>query len=133
MLSNLSAFPAFAAFDALDALTRAAPRPGFPVNVYASDDALVFRALLPGVTQEQLTLDIEDGVLRISATRDLDAPEGFRAVYRERTGAELTRAFRLGVRVDPESATATLEDGVLTVRLPLATTERTRRIPITNR
>ncbi len=94
------------------------------------DDAFTLRATLPGLSPEDLSLEMEDGKLKLLATRENDAPEGYRALRRERGSLVVERTFNLGPKVDPERIEAKLEQGVLTITLPKRAEQKPRRIAI---
>ncbi len=94
------------------------------------DEAFTLHATLPGLSTEDLSLEIEDGKLKLTATRENAAPEGYRALRRERGTLALERVFNLGPKVDPEGIEAKLEHGVLTITLPKRAEQQPRKIAI---
>jgi HSP20 family protein len=99
-------------------------------DVSETDDAYLIEADLPGVRQDQVSVEVSGGDLVISGE----------ITSRERAGV-LRRATRrqgrfeyrtmLPADADPEQVSASLADGVLTVRVAKAETARPRRIEIT--
>lgn len=73
------------------------------VNVTQDEQAWTVTLDVPGVSREQLTVDIEDTVVRIGTKEDAKRP--FKAAY------ELPEA------IDADATQATLQDGVLTLVL----------------
>lgn len=101
------------------------------VDIRETDEAFVVFAELPGLTTEDLNIDVEDGVLRVSGERTLaegEDREGFRRVER-RYGA-FSRAFSLPDNVDADAVSAKLEHGVLTLTLPKRDLPGARKIAI---
>jgi HSP20 family protein len=100
-------------------------------DVSETDDAYLVEVDLPGVKKDQVNVEVTGGELVITGE----------ITQRERTGA-LRRATRrqgkfvyrttLPGDVDPGKVTASLADGVLTVRVPKAETAKPRRIEITS-
>lgn len=126
----------FALLDGLHRRRESAPRQprardGGWADLQEDEHALTLRADLPGVRDEDLELTLRADELTLTARRTLAAPEGHRAHLSERRGFEVTRSFALPVSVDPEKVRATLQDGVLTVRLAKAEAVRPRTIAIT--
>lgn len=109
------------------ALTQSAP---FAGTLHETDDEYVLRADLPGVTKDDLELELHDGVLSLKARRTPDVPEGFRAHRSERGALTLARAFTLPGPVDAERAAASFDDGVLTVRVTKLDAPGPRRIAV---
>ena len=78
---------------------------------------------MPGVSREDLAIEIEGQTLAISARRQSPPPEGFKVLHGERSDkAEFRRTFTLGRGVDPARVEARLEQGVL--QLTLGKTEQ---------
>jgi HSP20 family protein len=79
---------------------------------------------LPGVSADHLGLDIDAGVLRVRAARQLPAAATGQSLRRERSAWSVDQRLQIPLSVDATAITATLRDGRLTVRLP-------RRAPVT--
>lgn len=99
-------------------------------NVFDGGANLIVTADVPGMTDKDLELSLEDGVLSVRGERKIVAPEGYAAHRRERGAAALTRSIALPSKVDPEKTTATVMDGVLTVTLAKAPEARPRQIAV---
>lgn len=105
-------------------------RENFRVSVRDAGDHFALEAELPGVSREQLGVDVENGVLTISAEwkQENDAADGY--VLNERRCGRMQRSFNID-GVDENAITAAYTDGVLKLHLPKKTDERTaRRIEI---
>jgi HSP20 family protein len=112
-------------------LLGAATSHAFPLNIHSTADALQVEALLPGIGEEDVQVDIDRGVLTIAAQRQgWDHPEGEQWYLREFNEGRYTRSLSLPFPVDVERATSTLANGVLTLTLPKAEAARPRRIQI---
>jgi HSP20 family molecular chaperone IbpA len=105
-----------------------------PVEVSQRDNRLVVSADLPGIRREDVQIEIKGGKLTIEGERreagEQTVPEGYRRS--ERTYGQFYRMIPLPEGVDPDSATAAMQDGVLeiTVLMPTAEERRGRRIDI---
>ncbi len=109
----------------------------FPVDVYEQDDTLVVEAELPGYTKDQIDVNVEQGVLTIEAKRHerVDGAEQDKAgKTRKRHLAErvpqVTRRFTLPSAYDTSNVDASLENGVLTLRLPKREEVKPRKIEV---
>lgn len=103
----------------------------FPINVYQTDDDLKVEALLPGVSQEDVQIDVDRGVLTIAAKRHGWEPaEGQSWYLREIRPGAFTRSLSLPFPVETEHATAHFTNGVLTLTLPKAEAAKPKRIQI---
>ncbi len=103
-------------------------RRGF--RVQETDEAFSLKTALPGVSPEDLSIEVSDGRLKLSAARPSDAPEGYRAVRRERGKLSFERSVKFGPKVDPEGIEASFENGILTVTLPKRAEQKPRQITV---
>ncbi len=110
--------------------TAATPRSHRGVIKSESDEAYTLRAALPGVSANDLSLEVKDGVLTLTATRSNEAPEGYKALRRERGALNFEHSFTLGPKVDIDGIEASFEHGVLTVTLPKQAQSKPRQISI---
>lgn len=88
------------------------------VDVIRQEDAYQLKADLPGVSRENLHLQVDGGVLTIAAEVNASKQEeqnGY--VISERRSGHMERSFRLE-DIDEAAITADYVDGVLTVTLP---------------
>jgi HSP20 family molecular chaperone IbpA len=107
-------------------------RPAYtpPIDIHEGPDGLTLEADLPGATQRNLRIQLEDNILSLYARIDAPAPEGARLVHEEHRVGDYQRSFILSDEVDRERITAELTNGVLRLFLPKAERVRTRRIEI---
>jgi HSP20 family protein len=98
-----------------------------PLNVYDEGSDLVVEALLPGVRPEDVEVGFADGVLTIEANLEVGEHDFQHQEFRS------SRFFRqLGLPSDTrvDDATASSENGVLTVRVPKRKPKQPERIRI---
>lgn len=115
-------------------LNRLSPGPAGwtpPVDLLETPDRYLLMAELPGINQDDVHLELQDGRLTISGVRreHESACEQYHRI--ERGHGSFSRTFHLPVPVDAEGITADLRDGVLTVTCPKSTDGPSRRIQIT--
>lgn len=89
-------------------------------------------AEMPGLTREQLDIDLENNVLTIRGEKTEERTEGEGATYHlaERRYGRFSRSFVLPRDVDQERIQARFQDGVLTVSIPKSERARRRRIQV---
>jgi len=106
---------------------RQAPR----ADILEGDTDFLVRLDLPGVSAEDLDINLEDQTLTVKAERDLAAPEGYEA-RRKEIPAKISyqRTFNIGKVVDAESISAKFENGVLVISLPKSAKSMPRRIEV---
>lgn len=102
----------------------------FPIDVLEQDDHLLVQVNLPGVQPDSVNLSLEGNTLTLTARLADENPEGKRYLWRERPAGEVRRAITLPVRLNPERTEASLEHGVLTVRVDKAPEVTARKIPV---
>lgn len=99
------------------------------VDIYETDDALTLVADLPGVGAEDVSTDLRDNLLTITARFKNDASQ-WKPVYEEYAEGHYTRQFRLGQQIDQAKISAVMKDGVLTLTLPKADAAKPRKIQV---
>ena len=106
-------------------------RSALELDVSETEAQVVVRASLPGYTRENVTIEVEDGVLSITAKpKEAAETQTEHFHHRERRIGTLSRAVRLPAEVDDTAITAELKDGELTLRLPKVPAAKPRRIDI---
>jgi len=97
------------------------------VNVQEQDEAYVLSALVPGLTAEDLNIQVLDDVVRIEGEYRLDETE---YLMQELPHGSFTRTLRLPVPIEADSVEAKITDGVLTLTLPKAESAKPKKIKI---
>lgn len=100
------------------------------VTLHDAGSALMLRAEVPGLTEKELDISLEQSSLTIRGKRETDVPEGYSVHRQERGTLAFARSFTLPCRVDAEKVTATLKNGVLEMTLPKAAEEQPRQIRV---
>jgi HSP20 family molecular chaperone IbpA len=101
-----------------------------PIDIHEGPDGLTLEADLPGATERDLAVQLEDNVLSLHARIDSPVPEGARLLHEEFRLGDYQRSFILSDEVDRDGITAELTNGVLRLFLPRSDRARTRRIEI---
>jgi HSP20 family protein len=101
-----------------------------PIDIHEGPEGLLLEADLPGATERNLQVQLEDNVLSLYARIDSPVPEGARVLHEEYRLGDFQRSFILSDEVDRERITADLKNGVLRLFLPKAERARVRRIEI---
>ena len=99
-------------------------------RVSNSDDAYQIVVELPGVPKSAAKIHIEDSVLTVSTETKSATPESWKALHRELSSTGYELRLRLNSKVDDARMSAQLQDGLLTLTLPLRETAKPREIAI---
>lgn len=105
------------------------------MNVSETEKEIRITAELPGVTEQDIDISLDDDVLTIQGEKKFertDDKENFHFV--ERSYGTFQRSLRLPYAINPEQVQASFENGVLTVTVPkIGRQERSRRIQVQGR
>ena len=118
-------------FDRLFDTPSAAQRWAPAMDLVEAEDHYLLKADLPGVSQEDVTIEVENGVLTLSGERKAEHERSERGFYRiERAFGRFQRQLTLPEGVDPGAVTADFDKGVLSVRIPKPEKVKPQRIAI---
>jgi HSP20 family protein len=101
------------------------------MDLVETDDHLVLRGDLPGMTEDDIDIEIKDSVLTVSGERKAeheDKGEGYHRV--ERAFGRFSRSLSLPQGIDPDKVEAQFDKGVLEVRIPKPAEAKPTRVEI---
>jgi len=98
------------------------------VNIIETEEGLVLTADIPGASKEALDVNVEKGILTISAPAQHSMPGT--SAYREFELANYYRQFTIPESLDHEKAKAEYANGILTLRVPKAEVAKPKRISV---
>ena len=98
------------------------------VNIVETEEGLFVTADLPGATKESIDVNVEKGILTISAPAQVSSLGT--SVYREFELGSYYRQFTIPDILDHEKAKADFNNGILTLRIPKAEVAKPRRIEV---
>jgi HSP20 family protein len=105
--------------------------PGVDLDVHETKDELVINAELPGIARDDVHITLEEGTLRIEAEKKEEKTEDGKTWYmRERHFGKYSRLIELPFRVAAEKISATLDKGVLDIKLPKAEEAKPKQIEV---
>ena len=102
----------------------------FPVSIAESEEDVVVKAALPGFAPEEIELSADRGRLMIHAHHADKPVDAVKPVYDEIWEGDLTRVVTLPQQLDYAAATASVELGVLTLRIPKSEEAKPMRIAV---
>ena len=101
------------------------------MDLVETDEHFVLRADLPGVSENDVKVELEDNVLTISGERrHEEETKGGGFLRIERATGVFSRSLTLPEGVDPDSIQASFDKGVLEVRIPKPEERKPRRVAI---
>lgn len=107
------------------------PGPRFmPVDLYRDSDHYVLNADLPGVDPGSVDVDVDGQLLTIRAERSAASREGVKWLVQEKPTGTYLRQFSLGEGVDSERISASYDNGVLSVVIPVSEKAKPRKIEV---
>lgn len=118
--------------DQLLTATNVSPRvPRFmPMDLYRSGDHYVLHADLPGIDPGSVDVNVDGGTLTVRAERSAGPDQDVQWLANERFTGTFQRQLSLGDNIDTAAISATYDNGVLTVTIPIAEKAKPRRIEV---
>ena|SRR5437870_971636 len=101
------------------------------LDVHQTSDDIIVQAALPGLEADDVDITITGQTLTIRGEFKADEKVSRdQYLYRERRYGSFNRQLQLPVRVQGDAATATFEDGLLTLRIPKVEEVKPRQIQV---
>jgi HSP20 family protein len=101
------------------------------VDIFDSENAIVINVELPGVTKENITLDVKENILTLKGVRKTDEEVRNEHYYRqERCFGSFERSFTLPSDIDPAKISANFKDGILRIEIPKIEVKKPKQIKI---
>jgi HSP20 family molecular chaperone IbpA len=104
------------------------PRIAPMVDIFENDDEILLHADMPGVTKDNITVNVDNGRLEITATRRLQTKGS--SSWQEFSDVEYRRVFSVPQSIEVAKVNAELKEGVLKLHLPKAEAAKPRTIKI---
>lgn len=101
-----------------------------PVDVAETQDRIIVRAEVPGMRQEDIQIEFENGLLTLRGERAIERSEGMTWHRVERVYGNFSRTFTLPRTVDAEKITASYREGVLEIEVPKREEAKPKQIRI---
>src|SRR5262249_19845463 len=101
------------------------------IDLYEDKDDIVVKAEMPGLSKDDIEVDITDHLLILKGEKKKAEEANERDYYRsERVYGSFVRSIPLPSETDPQKAQATFKNGVLEVRLPKSEEAKKREIKV---
>jgi HSP20 family protein len=95
-----------------------------PVDVSESPDCFTMAVEVPGLSRDDIQLTVQDGRVTLKGERPAGDARSVRFALVERGHGRFSRTFALPAAVDASAVAADLQDGVLTITIPKASSRR---------
>ncbi|HEX7001021.1 MAG TPA: Hsp20/alpha crystallin family protein [Trueperaceae bacterium] len=117
-------------FQPLSELSRGSVGVYQPIDLFETDEAVVLQMAVPGVRTEDLDISIEGRQVTIRGTLQDDDVEGRRYWLRGMLRGDFSRTVTVPSGIDADAIEASVEQGVLTLKMPKAPEAMARKIAI---
>ena len=101
-----------------------------PMDAYITDDAIVIRADVPGLSPDDIEITLEGDTLSIRGEIKREEANDRKYVLLERPTGKFERTLTISTPIDHDKVEATFKDGVLTLTLPKAEAVKPRQITV---
>lgn len=101
-----------------------------PIDLYRDGDHYILTADLPGVDPGSVDVDVDGQVLSVRAERTPRSQDGVTWLARERAAGTYLRQLTLGQGIATESISASYDNGVLSVVIPVSEKAKPRKVAI---
>lgn len=104
-----------------------------PVDIYETDDSVVFKAAVPGVKPEDLDVSVTGDVLTIKGEykEEQETQQKRNYIRQEHRYGSFSRTLTLPTTVDVNKAKATFDNGILTLEMPKMEAVKPKSVRIT--
>jgi HSP20 family protein len=99
-------------------------------DIFEDDTGITVLADMPGVSKDQLDIQIDSDSLSIVGNVKIPLPKNMDALYADVRATRYQRSFSLSRELDADNVEASLKNGVLTVRIPKREEHKPRRIEV---
>lgn len=101
-----------------------------PINIFQKDSEFVAIVELPGVDKVDLQIEAKESTVRISGRKEIGLEQSASVHRRERAHGAFDRTFSLPIQINSDAIRADFVDGVLTLTIPRAESQKPRNIKI---
>jgi len=109
------------------------PQVSFPMDVKATPDGFELKAYLPGVSAEDLDIQIVNEVVTISGEVKLERDARTEYLLAELPAGRFHRVVSLPAPLDSDKVEASLESGILTLNIPKVEEAKPKSIKVTQK
>lgn len=102
-----------------------------PVDIYEDEDHITLKVEVPGMSEKDLDIKLENNTLTVSGQRKFEQEQKEENFHRiERRYGSFSRSFTLPNTVDPENVHASYDNGVLNIKLAKRAEAKPKQIKV---
>ena len=102
-----------------------------PIEITDDDEALTVRAEVPGFKPRDIEVKVEPSRLLIRGESEKSTQRSVgKTIYSERRKNQIFRVLNLPTTVNPDKVNASLQEGILHITLPRATTGKANKVEV---
>ena len=102
-----------------------------PIDLYRDGDHYILNADLPGIDPGSVDVDVDGQLLTIRAERTPRSQDGVKWLAHERPSGSFLRQLNLGDGIATDKISATYDNGVLSVMIPVSEKAKPRKVAVT--
>ncbi len=111
-------------------LAAAKAKQPHPLNIFYTDDNLQFEVACTGLTKDDVTVDIEDDVLKISYSKPEEETFHPGTIHRGLSKRSFDLGYKISAKYDLSKADAKLENGLLEISIPISDKAKPKTLKI---
>jgi HSP20 family molecular chaperone IbpA len=100
------------------------------VDIFEDESGITLHADMPGISRDRLSVKVEGDTLTIEGDAEIPVPEGMEPLYADVRATHYQRSFTLSNEMDTDKVEASLNQGVLTLRIPKREEHKPRKIEV---
>jgi HSP20 family molecular chaperone IbpA len=101
-----------------------------PVNIFEDVGGIVLEADIPGVSREQLDINVDKGRLFVEGKAQIEMPKDLEPLYADVRSTRYQFSFALSTELDTNNIQAGLKDGVLELHIPKRAELQPRKVEV---
>jgi len=102
----------------------------FPLEMKATENDYTLKAMLPGLSAEEINIRYEDSVLTIDGEYTSISEEGKECLFSEMPVGRFSRSLEIKEAIKVDKIEASMKDGILTILIPKAEEAKPKMIKI---
>jgi HSP20 family molecular chaperone IbpA len=111
-------------------LSAAQAKQPHPLNIFYTDDSLHFEVACTGLTKDDVKVDIEDDVLKISYKKPEEETFHPGTIHRGLSKRSFDLGYKISAKYDLSEASAKLENGLLEIEIPISDKAKPKTLKI---